>query len=245
MTTTCPARPGSARATSSNDTWQNYLGVIGRQSGVGVERLATHPANPNATPTHRRLLPVAPKAGGLFAGMAPFAHQHGRRRTIRTRRPTARRSRRPRIAAAPAQLGPDATSRCAPSAIQADYATPVTYTTTGGAIISTRDAVTFGFGLEQAERGSAQRARQARHELPAPDHGRHHAADDRRLQVPDRASRPRPPHDPVEIELTAYDERGDMDYVDLKGPDGALVQRTEVYPFQFRYTPPASAVGRP
>src|SRR5262249_6619176 len=50
--------------------------------------------------------------------------------------------------------------------------------------------------------------------------------------------------DPVEVELTAYDERGDMDYVDLKGPDGALVQRTEVYPFQFRYTPPASAVGQ-
>jgi hypothetical protein len=34
-----------------------------------------------------------------------------------------------------------------------------------------------------------------------------------------------------------------MDYVDLKGPDGTLIQRTEVYPFQFRYTPPASAVG--
>jgi hypothetical protein len=51
------------------------------------------------------------------------------------------------------------------------------------------------------------------------------------------------PQDPVEVELTAYDERGDMDYVDLKGPDGALVQRTEVYPFQFRYTPPASAIG--
>ena len=33
--------------------------------------------------------------------------------------------------------------------IEADFATPVTYTTTGGAIISTRDAVTFGFGLEQ------------------------------------------------------------------------------------------------
>ena len=33
-----------------------------------------------------------------------------------------------------------------------------------------------------------------------------------------------------------------MDYVDLKVGD-ALIQRTEVYPFQFRYTPPASAVG--
>ena len=34
-----------------------------------------------------------------------------------------------------------------------------------------------------------------------------------------------------------------MDYVDLK-VGGQLIQRTEVYPFQFRYTPPASAVGR-
>ena len=50
------------------------------------------------------------------------------------------------------------------------------------------------------------------------------------------------PRDPVEIELTAYDERGDMDYVDLMSGD-QLIQRTEVYPFQFRYTPPASAVG--
>ena len=50
------------------------------------------------------------------------------------------------------------------------------------------------------------------------------------------------PRDPVDIELTAYDERGDMDYVDLK-VGNQLIQRTEVYPFQFRYTPPASAVG--
>jgi hypothetical protein len=42
--------------------------------------------------------------------------------------------------------------------------------------------------------------------------------------------------------LTTFDERGDMDYVDLKVGD-QLIQRTEVYPFQFRYTPPASAVG--
>ena len=50
------------------------------------------------------------------------------------------------------------------------------------------------------------------------------------------------PRDPVEIELTTFDERGDMDYVDLMAGD-QLIQRTEVYPFQFRYTPPASAVG--
>ena len=48
--------------------------------------------------------------------------------------------------------------------------------------------------------------------------------------------------DPVETEVTAYDERGDMDYVNLYA-NGSLVQRVDVYPFQFRYTPPASAVG--
>ena len=34
-----------------------------------------------------------------------------------------------------------------------------------------------------------------------------------------------------------------MDYVDLKVRTARSIQRTEVYPFQFRYTPPASAVG--
>ena len=51
------------------------------------------------------------------------------------------------------------------------------------------------------------------------------------------------PNDPVELELTAFDERGDMDRVDLYA-DGVYYATTEVYPFQFRYTPPASAVGK-
>jgi len=51
------------------------------------------------------------------------------------------------------------------------------------------------------------------------------------------------PNDPVDLELTAFDERGDMDKVDLYA-DGVYYATTEVYPFQFRYTAPASAVGK-
>ena len=43
------------------------------------------------------------------------------------------------------------------------------------------------------------------------------------------------PRDPVELELTAFDERGDMDRVDLYA-DGVLHSSVPVYPFQFRYT---------
>ena len=50
------------------------------------------------------------------------------------------------------------------------------------------------------------------------------------------------PRDPVELELTAFDERGDMDRVDLYA-DGALHSSVPVYPFQFRYTPPTSKIG--
>ena len=55
--------PGTAwqrSRTISNDTWQNYLGVVGRQGGNGVSGTKFDAA------------PVAPKAGSLFEGMAPF-----------------------------------------------------------------------------------------------------------------------------------------------------------------------------
>ena len=42
--------------------------------------------------------------------------------------------------------------------------------------------------------------------------------------------------------MTAYDDRGDMDKVHLYA-NGTLVGTTEVFPFQFRYTPPTSTVG--
>ena len=95
------------------------------------------------------------------------------------------------VAAAPAQLGRRPTSRCARRRSRPTTPPPGHRHATGGAIISTRDAVTFGFGLEQVDDGDAQRAASSAPELPAADHGRHHAADDRRLQVPGRPLRRR------------------------------------------------------
>ena len=51
------------------------------------------------------------------------------------------------------------------------------------------------------------------------------------------------PADPVELEVTAFDERGDMKQVHLYADGAADHATVPVYPFQFRYTPPASAVG--
>ena len=45
------------------------------------------------------------------------------------------------------------------------------------------------------------------------------------------------PADPVEADVTAYDNSGDMEYVNLYA-DGRLVGTSQVFPFQFRYTPP-------
>ena len=101
--------------------------------------------------------------------------------------------------------------------------------------------MTFGFGLEQvdeATRNELVRARWRTCSRPAPDTT---APTIVGFKYPPNLS-DATPRDPVEIELTTFDERGDMDYVDLKAGD-QLIQRTEVYPFQFRYTPPASAVG--
>ncbi|HEY6891679.1 MAG TPA: M14 family zinc carboxypeptidase [Solirubrobacter sp.] len=231
--------PGTAWQRSrgiSNDTWQNYLGVVGRQSGVGVTLQTTaNSGNPNIAG-----YPVAPATGGLFAGMAPIALDEGstddpNQNADGTPFP------QPRIPLRLRNWGPTNEPLRAET-VQADFATPVTYTTSGGSIISTRDAVTFSFGLEQANEASRNELvkRAMSYLLPAtPDTTPPTIVG---FKYPSNLSNATI-NDPVEIELTAYDERGDMDYVDLKGPDGALVQRTEVYPFQFRYTPPASAIG--
>ena len=68
-TTTSSGTAFQRSRTTSNDTWQNYLGVIGRQSGVGV---ATSTTANNANPAIATY-PVAAKAGGLFDGMGPVA----------------------------------------------------------------------------------------------------------------------------------------------------------------------------
>jgi hypothetical protein len=230
--------PGTAWQRSrgiSNDTWQNYLGVVGRQSGVGVALTNTaNSANPLVTG-----FPVAPTAGGIFAGMPPItldesATDDPNQNADGTPLP------QPRIPLRLRNWGPTNEPLRAET-VQADFATPVTYTTGGGSIISTRDAVTFSFGLEQADQTARNELvkRAMSYLLPA-------TAD---TTPPTIVGYKYPAalstatiNDPVEVEVTAYDERGDMDYVDLKVGD-TLIQRTEVYPFQFRYTPPASAIG--
>ena len=114
----------------------------------------------------------------------------------------------------------------------------------GGAIISTRDAVTFGFGLEQvdASRRATSCVKRAWttccRPRPTPRRRRSSASSTR----PTTSRRRRPTRSRSSV--TAFDERGDMKQVNLYA-NGALVGTTvPVYPFQFRYTPPASAVGQ-
>ena len=153
--------PGTAWQRSreiSNDTWQNYLGVVGRQSGVGVDAATTTNSD---QPEHHRAAP------GRAEGRRPVRRHgavHDRRRADGRPEPGRRRhaaaaGRASRCACA---TGARPTSRCARSASRPTTPPRSPTPTTGGAIISTRDAVTFGFGLEQVDRGHAQRARQAR-----------------------------------------------------------------------------------
>jgi hypothetical protein len=230
--------PGTAWQRSrgiSNDTWQNYLGVVGRQSGVGVSLTNTaNSANPLVTG-----FPVAPTAGGIFAGMAPItldesATDDPNQNADGTPLP------QPRIPLRLRNWGPSNEPLRAET-VQADFATPVTYTTSGGSIISTRDAVTFSFGLEQADQASRNELVKRAMSYLVPTTADTTAPTIVGYKYPAALSTATV-NDPVEVEVTAYDERGDMDYVDLKVGD-TLIQRTEVYPFQFRYTPPASAIG--
>ena len=87
------------------------------------------------------------------------SRQRRGRATTRRRTPKATRCRWPsrRCGCATGQHR-QGTSRCARRRIQADYATEPAQSNNGGAIMSTRDTVTLGFGLEQVEPGHAQRA---------------------------------------------------------------------------------------
>ena len=191
--------PGTAWQRSrsvSNDIWQNYLGVVGRQSGTGVA-LSTTPnsGNPNIAG-----FPVAPTAGSLFAGMAPFAIEQGstdepNQNADGTPNPQARLPLRLR------NWGPSNEPLRADT-VQADFATPVTYTTGGGAIVSTRDAVSFSFGLEQVDQATRNELvrRTMSYLLPA-------TADTTAPTIVGFKYPPNlstgTPRDPVDIELTA------------------------------------------
>ena len=222
---------------SSNDTWQNYLGVVGRQSGIGVAT-STSTATNNNNPVIAGY-PVAAKAGGLFDGMAPIVIDESATGDVNESAagvplPLPKQASRLRAWGASNEI-------LRKERVEADFVQPIAYPGDAGAIVSTRDSVTFGFGLEQvsSEVRSELLKRSLAHIVPA-------AAD---TTPPVAVGWKYPadfstatPLDPVETELTAYDERGDMDKVELY-LGSQLLQTARVYPFQFRYLPPASAVG--
>ena len=75
--------------------------------------------------------------------------------------------------------------------------------------------MTFGFGLEQVDEATRNELvkRSMAHLLPASNDTT--APTIVGFKYPTNLSTATP-RDPVELELTAFDERGDMDYVDLK-----------------------------
>ena len=157
------ARRSSARATTSNDTWQNYLGVVGRSGGIGS---VTHGT-------------VARRRAGRPEGRRPV-RRHGadRRRRDGGQRPEPERRRHPAAAgqdpAAPAQLGRGRRTNepLRQERSQADYTTTPAQNATGGAIISTRDSRDVRLRSRAGRRDHAHRAAQAQPQLPAADHGR-------------------------------------------------------------------------
>ncbi len=214
----------------SNDTWQNYLGAVGKEGGYGTTTFAPG-------------TPVEIENGSIFEGMDPA--------TIA-------------IDSAPGNdPNEDANGAAAPRAklptrlhnwsglsvqeplrqerVELDFAGAST-SRTGGLALSTADTVTFGFGLEQvpaATRNELVRRAMA-HLLPT-------AADTTApapvaFKYPTADGYVATPRDPVEVDVTAADERGDMKEVRLL-VDGELVATSRTFPFQFRYTPPAAAVG--
>ena len=124
--------------------------------------------------------------------------------------------------------------------VEADYAGAGA--ANGGAIISTRDSVSVGFGLEQvtdaAVRGELVRRMMA-HLLPT---GADTAAPTVSWLRPGEGATVNAA-DPVEIEVEAVDERGDVREVRLS-IGGRLVQRKVSFPFQMRWYPSAADVGR-
>ena len=123
--------------------------------------------------------------------------------------------------------------------VEADYA--ATQTGAGGAIISTRDSVSLGFGLEQIPTTGVRNElvrRMMAYLLPT---GADTVAPTLSWLRPDEGATVNAA-DPVEIEVEGVDERGDMKEVRLS-VGGQLVQRKVSFPFQMRWYPTADDIG--
>ena len=210
----------------SNDLGQWFLGVAGRQGGPARRRTTRAPRSTGAGRHARRACrrsrstPRRARASTLDPTQDPMTGAS--RAAPRSRRRGCGRSRASRRSGAFRQ-----------ERVEADYAGRTT--ANGGAVISTRDSVSLGFGLEQIA-DAAPRAELVRRMMapPAADDGGHHRADRRRGCGP-AAGATVTPGDPVEIEVEAVDERGDIKEVRLQRRAGSSVQRKVSFPFQMRW----------
>ena len=198
--------PGTAWQRSRDDLQRHVAELPRRRRPPGRRRRDRHEVQ------HRARTPVA--AGSLFAGMTPFTVHSGA-----GQRPEPERRRHAaaagRIAAAPAQLDqrlPNEPLR--PERVAGRLRHPA-----GADRQRRRDHLDARYRdvrlRPRAGRpGHAQRAGPAlmAHLLPTrrTRRRRRSSASSTRRNLSNAT-----PGDPVEIELTAYDERGDMDYVDL------------------------------
>ena len=216
----------------SNDTWQNYLGAVGRQGGYGTTTFAPGTA-----------VTIAP--GSIFAGMDPATMPL----TIDTGsgndpNQDVNGVTQPR-AKLPTRLynwsGITANGPLRQEKVELDLAGAST-TQTGGVALSTADTVTFGFGLEQVPAATRNELvkRAMAHLLPTtPDTT---APSPVAFKFPTADAFVATPRDPVEADVTAADERGDMKEVRLLA-DGELVDTKYTFPFQFRYYPDPADIG--
>jgi hypothetical protein len=223
-------RPGTAFIRPhniNNDIEQYFFGVGQRQGGYG-------------TTTYNNA-PVGPVANGIFAGLAPFAVD-----TAAGDDPNQD------AAGAPAPRAKSVTRLRTISSIdtpqqplrqeraELDVQTTPAQSANGGVAISTRDTITFGFGLEQVDQATREAlvTRAFNYLLPATADTTAPVA---QFTYPD-ANASIGSNDPVDTEVVGYDERGDVKEVRLY-VGGQLVKAKRSFPFQFRYFPTAAQVG--
>jgi hypothetical protein len=226
-------RPGSAyfrELDVSNDFGQYFLGLAGRQGGPFTTQIDTSAVAPAGT-------------GGIFAGMAPVsvdASSSAGGASDPTQSPDGSAASAPKTPQRLRSLSSVTTQRAIrQERVELDYSGRTG--DDGGAAISTADTVAFGFGLEQV--GDAARdellRRALAHLLPAAPDTTPPAATFLR-PAPDATVTPR---DPVEVEVDAADERGDLREVRLRA-GGELVGTKVSFPFQLRWTPAPAQIGQ-
>ena len=121
-----------------------------------------------------------------------------------------------------------------------DSQTTPAQTANGGVAVSTRDTVAFGFGLEQVDQSTREAlvAKAFGYLLPATADTTAPVAEfTYPLELKEVNA-----VDPVDLEVKAYDERGDIKEVRLYAND-SLVTAKRSFPFQFRYYVPANAAA--